>query len=652
MKSIYFKTLIVFTFIFWGKISNGQNCYVVVDKLAGFEQELPILEQEACMLIDSLPEGFREDFKIFHFGLYLHNTKMQGGNDQFYQQMLLKASLLSDYYLIMVHQVYDDGHSEYYVDIKLPDNWLSNCYNQIVINTFKNSIKAKFKTLQNTYPLASDYHDIEVEGMKYIADKLGKFTYCCLLENNFIEESCTSCITAYDILNEMKSLGFEPYYAGQVLNSDMSEDQSCLCNESPPSLRRTENEEKINNTVLDNANLIFELDGIEYNFGEELNTWANQGFDAYVTKNADYCNQTEFQGIQSLFNNSEGAVWVHLWENPSSEGDDIVFIKINTSPSDINTPINEITIEPVIPDISASPPPPYKYKVVHRSFAPWDRFGSFPVIPNIHKARNNFHGDNRGFSLEETELIDGVTARIHQEMNMQLGIGEIPPHTDPNPFSSITKGYTNFQQTKWVYAPYPYTAPPSQEATQEDEAFGNPVGTKFSEISNDWTRIGMNFQGHVPLVKLFSFPPMLAPDIEWSIALSLGYDESNQYIYVSGIVTGKEFPAYEAYIEDDCGAKVFLHTFTAPCESEVGGELLNPIYDYEEAFQLAFEVSTQGCFTGEMFTVNMQNSLTTIEEWNMSNLLKPAAKDCLSNPCQGAYPNDGSDHRNEFNCGN
>jgi len=35
------------------------------------------LEAAACRLIDSLPAEFRDSFKVFDFGFYLHNETFQ-----------------------------------------------------------------------------------------------------------------------------------------------------------------------------------------------------------------------------------------------------------------------------------------------------------------------------------------------------------------------------------------------------------------------------------------------------------------------------------------------------------------------------------------------------------------------------------------------
>lgn len=45
-----------------------------------------------------------------------------------------------------------------------------------------------------------------------------------------------------------------------------------------------------------------------------------------------------------------------------------------------------------------------------------------------------------------------------------------------------------------------------------------------------------------------------------------------------------------------------------------------------------------------------EGDTVVIDEWNAVHLSKMPARDCPTLPCQGAYPNNGEDLRNEFNC--
>lgn len=624
----------------------SQNCYKVIGDAQGMNLDISSLETISCQLKDSLPSEFSEDFKILYYGFYLHNTAMQGGTESFLSGAKTLADAASPYYVLLSNQISWNGEVKYFIDFKLPNNWLPYCFDPLIVESFENSIINKFKNLTTKYNSASDRVILENEALKYLATKFGKYTSCCIPSTNLRNANqCTDCISAYDVLNELESLGFEPYFAGEVTNSIATEDQSCLCTSALPGLKGSDGKGNRSISVSDFANLQINMDGKTYNLGSELANWAAAGHTAIVTKNKNYCISSLFSDQASAYNGATNAAWIHIWENPKSDDEDIVFIKTKFGVASTNSPQ-----APTELGIGADIPPPYKYKILHRCFAPWDRFGHLPILPGVHTAKNSFHGDNRGFSLGESEVVSGVTARIHQELNFILGKEKSKVQRTPNPYSSITIGYTNFKQKKpvkfiergelgwWEYGP-----------NEEQQDFCKPSGFENFMVKNNITYTSMFYEGSDPLIKL----PMIAPDIEWYLELGWYYKKTNTSINISGRLIGKSFPAYEAIVEDECGTKVFLYTYTSPCESELASELMNPIPDYNKGFDMSLKVDTKGCFTGDITTIyDGVTSSTSLSAWNTLNLNKKVAKDCLSIPCQGAYPNDGSNQSNQFNCGN
>lgn len=629
-------------------LGYGQNCFVVSGDATGLENELVTLEEAACSLIDSLPDEFQNDFTVVHEAFYLHTPSMIGDSDEFKIRAIQNATTYSSYYLLIMHQLYPDGHSEYDVELKLPDNWLSNCYDELVISAFTNSVKARFTALQIEYPSPFQRTQIEVEGMAYLAERLGKYTECCLPGSNLKKStSCTSCITAHDVLNDLDNLGFIPYFLGEITNPDPTIDHFCLCSDIP-AINPNDQKKSGSNTVQDYAAQIITIDNVSYDFAAELSEWANQGYEAMITKNTNYCDQTVFQNLQTSFTTSEKAAWIHIWENPLADDEDVVFLKIKDAANIGN--IDPGNTEPL--QIEADPPPPHEYVIMQRTFAPWDRFGHVPVFPGVHVLRNSFWGDNRGFSLDEPTLgFPGTTSRMHQRMKVKLGEGKQPLDGESK-FSSVTRGYENFKRFKPKrIIPHPYKQELDRweyEPVEEKEDFCQPDGYENSYVQNNITYTSMFFEGADPLIVL----PMVAPDIEWYLELGWYYTESSNTLNISGRVIGKEFPAYEAYIEDACGVKLFLYTYSSPCESELASELLLPFPDYNEGFDIAIEVNDAGCFMNAMTTTFDGNTQTTdLSTWNQANLTKKVAQDCPSNPCEGAYPNDNSDKRDFFDCG-
>lgn len=579
---------------------------------------------------------------------------MIGAKEEFKSSEIQKASTISPNYLLIIHQLFSDGHSEYDAEIKLPENWLPECYDELIINAFENSLKAKFTTLQSKYPSPYEKTQVEIEGMEYLAKRLGEFTECCLPGSSFRSSSCSSCISAYDVLNELENLGFSPFFAGEVTNSDPETDQNCLCTESTSAAKPDDGQNKRESTsVQDYSELTISLDNVSYDFATELLDWANQGNEAIVTKNSNYCDLTLFQNLQSTFNNSTQAVWVHVWENPKEDDEDIVFLKIKASPTTGSVAPSSIQTQ----QIQADPPPPHEYTILQRSFAPWGRFGHMPVFWGVHLARNAFWGDNKGFSLDDhVTTFPGATSRIKQELNINLGKGKTTNQVQPNPVSSLTRGYVNFKKKRFTkkLTPHPFKEELDRwewesEPAEEKEDFCDPDGFENSMVENNITYTAMFFEGADPLIEF----PLPAPDIEWYLELGLYYKSNDTTLNISGRLIGKSFPAYEAFIEDNCDNKMFLYTYSSPCESQLAVELLNPIPNYNEGFDISVKIDENGCFqSGITTTYNGNTENTNLQSWNQSNLSKAAGKDCPSNPCQGAYPNNGSDKTADFNCGN
>ncbi|MFZ4545761.1 MAG: hypothetical protein ACOYOA_17060, partial [Saprospiraceae bacterium] len=536
------------------------------------------LEAISCQVIDSLPPEFSADFKVLYFGFYIHYNSMIEKTENFLAKASAIAGSESPYYILLANQISETGESKYFIELKLPQNWLTNCFDPLIVKTFEKSVKNKFETLNALYKSPSDRIALESEGLKYISTKFGKYTACCIPgAHQRGSPQCSDCISASNVLSELQNLGFKPIFAGQVTNSIATEDQNCLCTATESALRNNDVNGNRSSSVLDFANLSIVIDGLTYNFGQELSDWAAAGHKAIITKNKNYCTASLFSDQTNAFNNATNAAWVHIWENPIVTDYDIVFIKTKYNLNTSNTATPETTIQ----NVQADPLPPYKYKIMHRSFAPWDRFGHFPIFWNIHRARNSFEGDNRGFSLANSNSTStpnpsGATARIHQSLSIQLDKEPVEKQDIAKTFNSTTKGYP-FCVRDIITFPLQI---PIIYAGHEVTVLGSSSGFGRCRKSNGIFFTSMFFEGSNPL-----FTP--APDIEWYLELGWYYTSSNKTVNISGRVIGKSYPAYEAFVEDVCGTKIFLHTYQAPCESALGGELLLPFPDYNEPFDLS-----------------------------------------------------------------
>ena len=492
--------------------------------------------------------------------------------------------------------------------------------------TIRNGISFRIDQLKSEYPLITQTNIVQQEVLKYIAKKFGNLTSCCLYGAKSPTQ-CDDCITAYDVKNQLIESGYEPWFLGTIVNGDTLVDQYCLC----PLGIATVMGPKTNKNRRRSGNINFIIDGVEYNLEAEMGI----GFSGNFTTNKTICNPEEFS--------TQADVNVHFWENPVAANEDVVFVKLSGGGGISSVPSNHKIIEK---PLNADSPPPFQYKLVHRSFAPWNRFGHLPIFPTVHVLRNSFRGDNRGFSLGNTDLFSQTTARIHHKLIFELGSEE---EVDSELYSSQTIGFVNFKRKKIVSEePNPFKEElviRKYESVKEEFGFCEPDGFDTIKVINNITYTAMFFEGSDPLIKL----PLIAPDIEWYLEMATYFLESDSTINISARVIGKEFPAYEAYIEDNCMNKLFLHTYAAPCESDLAGELMNPFPDYNEGFELKIPVDSDGCFKGDVILSG--SSSISIENWNQTNLSKSPAQDCPASPCQGAYPDNNNDNRSQYGCG-
>ena len=118
--------LVAFTSSFFLFLTQmqAQNCFVRMFDAGGFTPEqaqLTALQNASCELRDSLPIAFRDSFKVFDFGFYLHNENMIGGYPEMFQKAIESVQQQSKYYLLFGKQTDATGiYNKFWVVLKLP----------------------------------------------------------------------------------------------------------------------------------------------------------------------------------------------------------------------------------------------------------------------------------------------------------------------------------------------------------------------------------------------------------------------------------------------------------------------------------------------------------------------------------------------------
>jgi RHS repeat-associated protein len=249
-----------------------------------------------------------------------------------------------------------------------------------------------------------------------------------------------------------------------------------------------------------------------------------------------------------------------------------------------------------------------KYIIHERSFAPWSWFGSVAVPPHGYPSVP-FKGDNRGFSLNTS---NDITSRLYQNVMVDIGAGKIVG--DVNAHSDKSVGPRNF------------VGP-----VQSDQAKNDVGSAQFKDMSNGnivGGSLSTEMRGHNPLIA-----GLISPNIDWKSDLNFIYNKNNSTLAISGTFSGKGFPAFEGFVEDESGQKAFLGVFSPNNKNQIL-KLLNPGSNNIgiDVVGFSFSVDQKGNFTGVNVEMGKESKYISLDQWNSIFTNQKPAEDC-NNDC-------------------
>lgn len=344
-----------------------------------------------------------------------------------------------------------------------------------------------------------------------------------------------------------------------------------------------------------------------------------------ITGNKGVLKWTTGSATQSLIDDEEDEIELYvecIYEN-----------KTKNETETVELPENESDYLKVYPTA-------FPLKMHQRSFAPWDKFGNM-IWDKLQP--NNFYGDGRSFSLKDNFLegpqddletryqklkISGnVTSRLYHKIEFDYNANEV--------VADKTIAICNMTRGQWFFLPFDVaTGYKINESPSHIEYYG-----EHSLIQSQGEKgiINMEIEGSDPMV-------MPAPDIDWKLLVRLTLNRDEKTLNIKGYAFGKEFPAYEAFIEDYHGTRFFIHTYTPLNEFELSGELLWNLPDYFGNVDITIEVDVDD--NGYYFKNNLKSALYTysellkeddyiekvyenisLDDWNNMHLNKKTSKD-------------------------
>lgn len=188
------------TFFFLLSFTSYTQCYEVFNDVSGIDISSfqSSLDSSACVLRDSFPANLSGKFKVFDFGFYSINEKMDGELATIWENVKTEAASKSPYYLLFGRVSGGKGiFSEYWIDLKLPSTDYFSCIDLLSPNLRQNLVD-KYQALANelnesNQNNAYQYAEVEIEVMSKIGEYLGGLKECCDIQNRN-SSSCTSCI--------------------------------------------------------------------------------------------------------------------------------------------------------------------------------------------------------------------------------------------------------------------------------------------------------------------------------------------------------------------------------------------------------------------------------------------------------------------------
>jgi hypothetical protein len=211
------------------------------------------------------------------------------------------------------------------------------------------------------------------------------------------------------------------------------------------------------------------------------------------------------------------------------------------------------------------------YEITIRAFASMEYFGG------------GYHGDNRGYSTNKA-----ATARINQQVTVDAEAGYVYGHASSSPTHHFIA--------------------PSIQRTATPKFYISPFIDKSSFNGYKSLSFSSHVAGGNPLAPSPSF---ITPDIDIFASITIVENREQGVLFLSGRLTGDNFPATEAIITDPSGQKVFLgvgHYVGDPYNSLWGQNAENRITEF------GFFIKTD--LNGNFLKILYGENEFTLDEWN------------------------------------
>lgn len=302
-----FYTIIFLLFISVESI-NAQTVYYVrmqdatgID-LSSYQTEL---NTAATDLDLALPTAFQSAFKVYDYGFYLHNDKMDGGVDKIINDAedIIKAQ--STYYLLISRYIKPNDSNVYYsLKLHLPNSGNFACFKATNLEFEMDKINSKLKDV-STFSEVANAEEFIINSFKEVIVKIVNGCFCGRGES--CDKDCLSSKEIYDLLIEKGFIGLPCKISeGNIIESD----DNRIKNSSHCTIKNSNIVDKIKSLII----------GLTNKDGSDIRI--------YLTDNKNFCNGGDFYKYNSEYNDNliDMDFLIHLWKPDESE-DGFIFVK-------------------------------------------------------------------------------------------------------------------------------------------------------------------------------------------------------------------------------------------------------------------------------------------------------------------------------------
>lgn len=263
------------------------------------QSELNLLNEVSEELINSLPDSFQANFKVYDFGVYNHQSSYTESTYNLVSSIEDEVLAITDFYFIIIRMTDALGDQNVIVKLKMPETdnfecmtpWRWDAFAQILVNNLLEQIVDNHSSVVNA----------QVDAIEHLKEKIVDVVLCCDPGRG----SCDVCMSNIEMTSMFEGYGFWSY--------------DCTVNGSE--IVGSNNSDIYDYAGLNISSGLISGD-IDVFFAGILESANETGSRVFITKSETFCGTMDLDTIFNMFEingPSDGDIWVSVIDNPGDE---------------------------------------------------------------------------------------------------------------------------------------------------------------------------------------------------------------------------------------------------------------------------------------------------------------------------------------------